>query len=190
MFFSRFRIIGRTSSETTGRTTGTFVCRIYETVSKARRRQGHGIIRKAFTALGPVFVIIHRKTGYARMTRREALLLLARSAAAYPLLRSGLFAQTQSGPAPAPAQAEAAESSPQRRRLPGRDRPPRVSLFLERGQSAHGTGSRPRFGQRRTRQAHHRQHCRHRLRSRCTERSGMLAATCQSTRSAHAWSPR
>lgn len=33
------------------------------------------------------------------MTRREALLLLARSAAAYPLLRSELFAQSQAGPA-------------------------------------------------------------------------------------------
>ena len=31
------------------------------------------------------------------MTRREALLLLARNAAAYPLMRSGLFAQSQSG---------------------------------------------------------------------------------------------
>src|SRR6185312_5775302 len=36
------------------------------------------------------------------MTRREALLLLARSAATYPLMRSGLFAQSQHGP-PAPA---------------------------------------------------------------------------------------
>ncbi len=36
------------------------------------------------------------------MTRREALLLLARSAATYPLMRSGLFAQSQHGPPPPP----------------------------------------------------------------------------------------
>ncbi len=39
------------------------------------------------------------------MTRREALLLLARGAAAYPLMRSGLFAQSQTLPA-SPAQSE------------------------------------------------------------------------------------